>query len=122
MITLSNKKAADGNEAQAFGSFAIPLADDESAMLALPVDYGHVLVAETSLASHGMAWVRSSNAVKYFGGANFAVASNTVLSGTTGVDGNMTVSTNAGNFYIENRTGAAVTLSITFLGIASNRI
>lgn len=122
MITLSNKKTAAGNEAQSFGSFAISLADDESAMLVLPVDYGHVLLAEASTASHGMAWVRGSSAAKYFGGANFDVVANIVLNGTTGVDGKLTISTNSGNFYVENRLGAAITLSITFLGIAANRI
>ena len=122
MITINNKKQTAANEAQAFGSFAIPLADDESAMLALPVDYGHVLVAELSNASHGMAWVRGSSAVKYVGGAGFDVVVNTVLNGTTGVDGKLTISTSAGNFYVENRLGAAITLSITFMGMAANRI
>lgn len=122
MITINNKKQADANEAQAYGSFAITLQDDESAIMTLPVDYGHVLVAEASLATHGMAWVRGSLAVKYFGGANFDVVANTILNGTTGVDGKMTISTNANNFYIENRSGAAVNISITFLGMAANRI
>lgn len=122
MITVDSNNRTAGNEAPAFGSFAVSLADDESAVMAMPVDYGHVLVADTSTNSNGMAWIRGSSAVKYFGGANFAVLVNTVLNGTTGTDGQLTVSTNANNFYIENRLGAAVNLSITFLGIAANRI
>lgn len=122
MKTISNLASVGAAESQSFGSFAVNLADDESVVLALPVDYGHVLVAEASVNTHGMAWVRGSSAVKYFGGANFDVLSNTVLSGTTGTDGKLTVSTNANNFYLENRTGVTVNVSITFLGISSVRI
>lgn len=122
MITLNNDPRCASNEAQSFGSFAIALKDDESASLTLPVDYGHVFVAESSASNHGMAWVRGSAAAKYFGGANFDVLVNTVLNGTTGTDGKLTVSSNGGKFYIENRTGAAINISITFLGMATNRI
>lgn len=122
MKTISNVKEVGAAESQSFGSFAVNLADDESVVLALPIDYGHVLVAEASASSHGLAWVRGSLAVKYFGGANFDVLGNAVLSGTTGTDGKLTVSTNSSNFYLENRTGAAVNVSITFLGISSLRM
>lgn len=122
MVTIESNVRVGASESPAFGSFAITLADDESAVMKLPVDYGHVLVAEASLASHGMAWVRGSSAVKYFGGAGFTVLVNTILNGTTGTDGQMTISTSVGNFYVENRTGVSVKLSITFLGIAANRI
>lgn len=122
MQTIGNKNMALANEAHAFGSFAITLQDDESAVLTLPVDYGHVMVAESSASTHGMAWVRGTAAAKYFGGANFDVLVNTVLSGITGTDGKLTISTNGGSFYIENRTGVAINVSITFLGMAANRI
>lgn len=122
MITIESNTRVGGNESPAFGSFAVTLADDESATMKLPVDFGHVLVAENSLNTHGLAWMRASAATKYFGGANFTALSNTILTGTTGTDGQLTVSSNAGNFYIENRVGAAVNLSVTFLGISANRI
>lgn len=122
MITIESNQRVDGNEAPTFGSFAITLLDDESATMKLPFDFGHVLVAEVSNSAHGMAWMRGSSAVKYAGGANFTASANVILTGTTGVDGQMTVSSNANNFYIENRTGATVNVSITFLGIAANRI
>lgn len=122
MVTIDNKKSVGANEAQAFGSFAVSLADDESAMLLLPVDYGHVLLAEASANSHGMAWVRANASVKYFGGINFDVVLNTPLLGTTGTDGKITISTSGGNFYVENRLGAAIVLSITFFGMSLNRI
>lgn len=122
MKTISNVKEAGAAESQSFGSFAVNLEDDESVVLAMPVDYGHVLVAEASVTTHGMAWVRGTTAVKYFGGTNFDVIVNTVLSGTTGTDGKLTVSANSNNFYLENRTGAAVNVSITFLGISSLRM
>ncbi|WP_324043991.1 hypothetical protein [Aeromonas dhakensis] len=122
MIAVNNNKKMGGNEAAAFGSMAVSLLDDESAVMVLPVDYGHVLIAESSSATHGMAWVRGSSSVKYAGGANFDVVTNTVLEGTTGIDGKITISTNNNNFYVENRSGAPVSLSITFLGMAANRI
>lgn len=122
MKTISNLASCGATESQSFGSFAVNLADDESVMLSMPIKYGHVFVAEAASLTNGMAWVRGSHAVKYFGGANFAVSSNTVLTGTTGVDGNLTVSTNSNNFYLENRTGVEINVSITFLGINSVRI
>lgn len=122
MISINNDPRCAANEAQAFGSFAVALADDEAAVLNLPVDYGHVMVAESSSATHGMAWVRGSSAVKYFGGVNFDAITNVALNGTTGADGKITISTNANKFYIENRSGTQVNISITFLGIAANRI
>lgn len=111
-----------GNESQCFGSFAVTLSDDESAVMVLPVDYGHVMIAESSSATHGMAWVRGSSSVRYAGGANFDVVTNTALEGTTGIDGKVTISTSENNFYIENRSGTTVNISITFLGIATYRI
>lgn len=122
MITINNDPRCASNEAQSFGSFAIALQDDDAAVLNLPVDYGHVFVAESSTSNHGMAWIRGSSAVKYFGGVNFDVLSNIVLNGTAGTDGKLTVSSNGGKFYIENRTGSAISISVTFLGIAANRI
>lgn len=122
MITIESNQRVGGSESPAFGSFAVTLADDESATMKLPVDFGHVLLADAGIATHGMAWVRGSSAVKYFGGASFAVLVNTILNGTTGTDGQLTISTNSGNFYVENRTGTSVSISITFLGIAANRI
>lgn len=122
MITIESNQRVGGSESPAFGSFAVTLADDESATMKLPVDFGHVLLADAGVSTHGMAWVRGSSAVKYFGGASFTVLVNTVLNGTTGTDGQMTISTSGGNFYIENRTGVSVNASITFFGMAVNRI
>lgn len=122
MLTIPNKVSIGGAESQTFGSFAITLKDDESCTLKLPIDAGHVLIAELSSASHGMAWVRGSSAVKYFGGNKFAVLVNTPLLGTTGEDGFLTISTSAGDFYLENRTGVTIEVSVTFLGITADRI
>lgn len=122
MVVINNDPRCAANESQAFGSFAFAISDDDYAVLNMPVDYGHVLVAESSSATHGLAWVRGSLAVRYFGGVNFDVIANVALNGTTGVDGKITISTNNSKFYIENRSGNPVNLSITFLGIAANRI
>ncbi len=122
MITISNNTQTDAAEAQAFGSFAFALADDEAGVCKLPIEVGHVFVAESSTLSHGLAWMRGTAAVKYSGGANFIALSNTALAGTTGTDGNLTISSSAGNFYIENRTGVAIKASVTFIGLAAARI
>lgn len=118
MKTINNDIAARGDESQTFGSFIVRLLDDESAVLALPTTCGHVLIASVGSANHGMAWFRSSTAVKYFGGSVFDVLINTVLEGSTGTDGKLTMSTNGGNFYLENRTGASIDVNITFFGIS----
>lgn len=52
-------------------------------------------------------------------GANIQ-ASGVALSGTTGVDGKLTISGNGGLTYIENRTGVSVTLSTITQGIPAN--
>lgn len=122
MKIINNNSSSSGAEAQSFGSFAITLQDDESAVLSLPVRHGHVLISTSDVDTHGMVWVRHSSAVKYFGGAKLDVLVNTILSGTTGTDGKITISTNSGDFYIENRRGISVSLSLTFLGIAAVRM
>lgn len=111
-----------GQEAQCFGSFVVVLSDDESASLRLPVDFGHVFISSPSSNANGLAWVRGSSAVKYAGGSVFEVLVNTELTGTTGEDGKLTISTNNNIFYIENRTGAEQKISITFIGLGVIRI
>lgn len=121
MKVISNNPLIGGAEAQAFGSFAVELLPDESAVFSLPFDVGHVLVASTSISTHGMVWARGSSTVKYFGGSDFDVLGNTVLSGTTGAAGKLTISTSGSSFYIENRTAGTATYTITFIGLAKGR-
>lgn len=111
-----------GVESQCFGSFAVLLTDDESASMSLPVDFGHVFISSPSAGANGLVWLRGSSAVKYAGGNSFAVIVNTELSGTTGEDEKLTVSTANSMFYIENRTGAEQKIVITFIGLGASRI
>jgi hypothetical protein len=45
-------------------------------------------------------------------GANVTLTTVTVLTGTTGTDGNFTVSATNGNLYFENRSGGSLTITI----------
>jgi hypothetical protein len=74
-------------------------------------------VASNDANSNGVAWLKCRRTAgtaaisTIAGGANFAVTTG-VLTGTTGTDTKLTVSANNnGRFYIENRTGASITLT-----------
>ncbi|MCZ7442391.1 hypothetical protein O8B94_07485 [Agrobacterium rhizogenes] len=57
----------------------------------------------------------SPSSVKVGGGGNF-LAVTTDVSGTTGVDGNVTIGVVAGNLRIENRSGSLAYFRYFFLG------
>lgn len=98
-------------------TITLTISDDNTASFTPRNSAQIIAVASQASSAVGMAWIRTSGAasIKLAGGSTFAVL-NTVLTGTSGIDGNLTVS-GAGNVTtLENRTGAAVTLSITQLG------
>ncbi|NSZ06472.1 hypothetical protein G6M14_08880 [Agrobacterium tumefaciens] len=65
---------------------------------------------------NGIFTARTSGTPQCFGitsfGANVSFVTGTVLTGTTGTDGNMTISATSTGVYIENRTGASVTINL----------
>lgn len=101
--------------ASSFSSYNVAIPDDDVATLTLTADFGHVMVAASSSSHHGMCWYRGSLVIKYFGGNKTDVGS-TVLTGTTGTDGNMTISAVGNVMYIENRSGSELKIVVTFLG------
>jgi hypothetical protein len=73
----------------------------------------------TSSSPRGLYWVRTSPAsfdpISVIPAANVILTAG-VLTGTTGIDGNVTMSTHTdGNLYIENRAGTARKIGVKFL-------
>lgn len=91
--------------------YTITLADDTAVSLGIQATTLHVRMSSTAAQGNGQASL-ANGVVNYVqGNANFAAATG-VLNGTSGVDGNITVSKTGGNFYIENRSGASRTLVV----------
>lgn len=99
-------------------SYNLSIADDSFAVVTPPVaDTGFVLITGDGTATHIMAWYRATSGPagsKYAGAANTAVVS-TALTGTTGVDGNVTVGIQNNAIYIENRNGSSNAFKVKFL-------
>ncbi|WP_417768487.1 DUF2793 domain-containing protein [Stappia sp.] len=122
--TTGSLLAAGALKAQGYRSGEIELADDASAAIA-PLDKaGFLLVSVDPAADHpplsafGIAAYDSGTspeALKLAGGALFDAVSSDVT-GTSGIDGHVTIGVVAGSLRIENRLGAMATLRYTFLG------
>lgn len=96
------------------------LADDTASSFALAGSQAaYIVVVGITSTISGIAQARVTAGVVsavVVGGASFAVSTG-VLAGTTGVDGNITISPHTdGNIYIENRVGATRTFSILAIG------
>jgi hypothetical protein len=112
--TLNTPNPTDPIKANGFYSFAVTIPDDDVFSFTPKGVCGHVFLATTGIANHGQFWYRSSSVSKY-AGATTTVAGTGVLTGTTGVDGNTTVSSSGGVLYIENRGGASIEYIVTLL-------
>lgn len=108
-------------------SGTITVADDASASIPTPKNGGTCIITCCGTTENGAfpdplrsgavfydTGTASYSATKQFGGANF-LAVNTDVTGTTGVDGNVTVGVVLGNIRIENRQGASQVFRYTFL-------
>lgn len=99
------------------------IADDGVINFLSPSTFGIILVIGTNYSNkNAILWLRPNSggaqATVIVGGALVAVTTG-ILSGTTGVDGNLTVSAHTdGRVYIENRTGAGTGVSYTILSMA----
>lgn len=123
-------KAAIGSavtSGQGFSSRRISISDDGVAVLALPVGDKTANVQITPMSvpgpgnPAGSVWGRASAspsaAVIALSHTDNVALSTSVLTGTTGLDGNLTISfANNGNAYFENRTGSARSFILTILG------
>ena len=102
------------------GTTPAAIADDTAISLAPTNPYGAILIIShdnepnaSGLFNYHVA--TTAYCSKLFGGT--VNTSTSILTGTTGTDGYMTVSANEnGNIYIENRRGAARTINYLLLG------
>lgn len=112
--TLNTPAVTDPVKANGFYSFVTTIPDDDVVSVPLKGTCGFMFLATVALAHQGMFWFRGSLASKYLGAAT-TVAGTGVLTGTTGTDGNTTVSTTGNTLYIENRSGGAQEYVITLM-------
>ena len=114
-----------GTSTKVNGTYTLNLADDTAVGLPIPGTsvQGLVAIGGHSTATHsprGLYWVRgdagpSVASVAAIAAANVTLTSG-VLTGTTGTDGNVTISAaNDGKLYIENRAGLARVIDVSFL-------
>lgn len=103
--------------AKAFGYDSIALNDDQATFFTPAQDSGIIMIgfAAGNTDVWGIATFRASGSpvcIEMVGGSNFAVTTG-ALTGTTGTDTFLTVSTHTdGRIYIENRRGAVQTIHI----------
>lgn len=118
MAGTANFPLIDPVKAQGFYSFVATIPNNDVYVFTAPASIGHILVASGDNGGHAMAWYRQSVAspsiVDYFLGANAAV-STSPLNGTTGTVGDLTISSNGGFIYIENRLGGESNITVTLI-------
>jgi hypothetical protein len=93
------------------------LDDDQVATFVPYWETGFVLLNTDATTNNAMAWYRvsSANMQSVYLGSNAEITTG-VLAGTTGNDNKVTMSIHTdGKLYVENRSGANRTLSVTFL-------
>jgi hypothetical protein len=99
-------------------TYKFSLATDSVTTVVPPAaDTGFILVTGDGIASQLMGWYRAtaSPASSKYAGAATAVMVNTVLTGTTGTAGNITIGVQNNLIYIENRNGSTNTFKVTFI-------
>lgn len=111
-----------GNEFQ--GRVTAAIGDDAAFNLIPPEEGGYMLIS----LGHGTAWPQPCGLIyfdvggsryldKYFGTTLLKIEPiDTVLTGTTGIDGSTNVSAVNGSLWIENRRGASYIHRFTFFG------
>lgn len=118
MAGTANFPLIEPVKAQGFYSFTVTIPDDDVYSFTPAGSNGHLFVSRDSVNHQGIIWYRASasnpGTNKLAGGPNLDV-STSALTGTTGVDGNTTVSTNGGLIYIENRTNGSGVYTITLI-------
>lgn len=113
--TISNFPTLSPMKAQGHYSFKVSIPDDDVYSWAFPGTSGFLFVSTNSVSLYGsMSWVRGSSTVKVSGAAAYAALAS-ALTGTTGVDGNITVGAASSVLYLENRSGAVQVFTVTLL-------
>lgn len=105
MTTIANQAVQQPVKASSFYSFTVVVDDDDVYSWTPPGSNGFIFVSTTGSANWGTAWFRTSLISLMSNGSNFDKTTG-VLTGTTGVDGQVTLSVDSGTFYLENRLGS----------------
>lgn len=105
-----------------------PLLDDGISQITFSdTSYGIVAISGPTLASGPAIWAFRVGTSPYCyllaGNAIYSAATTGIMTGTTGVDGFLTLSAHTDNkLYLENRTGATRNYEITFLSVNNGRL
>lgn len=123
VVAFNNRENVQKNfQANTFVSFQFVMEDDTATHLQFSgLSTGMAVFSSDSLDRGGLVSFRAGSSPFCNKGAGSAalVATTGVLTGTTGVDGNVTVATHTDNrLYIENRIGSTRTISVTLMNIA----
>lgn len=112
--TLNTPAVTEPVKANGFYSFVAVIPDDDVLTITPKGTCGFIYISTVALAHYGNFYFRSSATIKNFGAAT-TLAGSGVLTGTTGVDGNTTVSATGGVIYIENRSGGSQEYVVTLM-------
>lgn len=112
--TLASPSTREPVKALGFYSFKVDINDDD--YYEFPEKRGHLFVSSRgSRFHHGCFQIISGVAIEAFSGDKTAVETG-ALNGTTGADGNTSVSTDGTSTYIENRSGVSQRYLVTLIG------
>ena len=100
------------------GTASIYLENGTAISFPIPSNHAVVMVSGFRAAMNGAAACQSAAVEKMYGNAAFA-ASTSVLTGTTGTAGNVTVSVTGGRVYVENQSGQPETMGLTVMASAA---
>lgn len=103
--TVKNYPSMTPVKAQGFYSFEVEIPDQDVYVFTPKGLVGFIKIASSSATDYGELWFRGSLATKAWGGTDLEAGAG-VLTGTTGTDGKLTISSYGTNLYIENRRGA----------------
>jgi len=110
-----------GYNVQYRSGFTVSIPDDGVVSFKPPVNDGCLMLVGGSSFTHGIIGYKANTGVTWAmatlsTGVNVG-PTNTVLTGTTGTDGRLTVGSSTGTMYIENRLGSATVISLkTIIG------
>lgn len=99
--------------------YSMQFVDDSSKNWTPPKRRGYcrLFVEATGLTQYSIEFsydLQANSAASISSGANAAVVASTALTGTSGTDGNVSVSISGGKIYTENRSGATREISLVF--------
>lgn len=96
-------------------SLSTTLADDAVVTLTIPATGCHIAVSTNNGAQRYFGYVRPGGFVDISIGATVDTTTG-VLTGTTGVDGRLTLSIDTTTFYVENRLGSSRPITVSIIG------